>query len=107
MEGDKARQRTANMMLRNAQAGHVTGRRTFGYDKWTLHDDQGRRKRVERRLNKAEAAVVLSIFDCCAAGACHPPRLLAQGDRVEREQAPSAAEVRPPCSPSPSPPRAR
>src|SRR5580765_6829557 len=37
MERDKARQRTADAMLRKALAGHVTGGRTFGYDNVDVH----------------------------------------------------------------------
>ena len=69
MERDKARQRTSDAMLRKARAGHVTGGRVFGYDNVDVHDDQGRRARVERRVNDAEAAIVRRIFERCAAGA--------------------------------------
>jgi DNA invertase Pin-like site-specific DNA recombinase len=32
MERERARQRTADAMLRKARAGHVVGGRTYGYD---------------------------------------------------------------------------
>ncbi len=73
MERDKARQRTYDAMARKATAGHVTGGRVFGYDNVEIlgpPDGQGRQTRshVERRINKAEEAVVVRIFESCASG---------------------------------------
>ncbi len=74
MERQKASQRTADAMRRKAEAGHVTGGRTFGYDNVDVLANapgaDGRRKRlhVERRINEDEAAVVRRIFQLCADG---------------------------------------
>src|SRR5215472_573400 len=63
LERERARQRTADAMLRKAEAGHVTGGRTFGYDNVKLAGH------VERRVNEEEAVVVRGIFERYAAGA--------------------------------------
>ena len=57
LEREKARQRTYDAMLRKAKAGHVTGGRVFGYDNHRIDGSH-----VERRINKAEAAVVREIL---------------------------------------------
>jgi len=67
LERDKARQRTTDALVRKARAGHVTGGRVFGFDNVDVRDDQGRR-RVERLVNDAEAAVVRRIFALAAEG---------------------------------------
>jgi hypothetical protein len=69
MEREKARQRTADAMVRKARAGHVTGGRVFGYDNIEIRGADGKRSHVERRINVNEAAVVRRIFEMCAAGA--------------------------------------
>ena len=72
LEREKARQRTADAMLRKARARHVTGGRVFGYDnvEVTAPDATGasRRLYVERRINQTEAAVIRRIFELCARG---------------------------------------
>ena len=74
MEREKARQRTADAMLRKARAGHVTGGRVFGYDNrdvyFTEVAAEGRRTRlhVERVVNSQEAAIVRRIFEMCSEG---------------------------------------
>src|SRR4051794_36116512 len=62
LEREKARQRTYDAMQRKARAGHVTGGRTFGYDKVEIVGDNGKRSHVERRINQAQAAIVRRIF---------------------------------------------
>jgi site-specific DNA recombinase len=69
LEREKARQRTYDAMQRKARAGHVTGGRCFGYANIDIRDDAGRRVRVQRRVDDAEAAVVREIFERCAQGA--------------------------------------
>jgi site-specific DNA recombinase len=68
LERERARQRTYDAMVRKARAGHVTGGRLFGYDNLTIYDEAGVRSHVERRINKAEAAVVVRIFELAAEG---------------------------------------
>ncbi len=74
LEREKARQRTYDAMVRKAKALHVTGGRVFGYDNVEVPCDapspDGRVKRahVVRRINEAEAAMVIHIFQLCAAG---------------------------------------
>ena len=68
MEREKARQRTADAMVRKARAGHVTGGRVFGYDNIPVLDVAGQRSHVERRINDAEAVIIQRIFQMCAAG---------------------------------------
>lgn len=53
---------TYDAMQRKARAGHVTGGRVFGYDNVRVEGH------VERRINEAEAAVVVRIFEMTAAG---------------------------------------
>jgi site-specific DNA recombinase len=69
LEREKAKQRTYDAMQRKARAGHVTGGRVFGYDNVEVLGPDGQRSHVERRINEAEAAVVLRIFTLCADGA--------------------------------------
>jgi site-specific DNA recombinase len=68
VEREKARQRTYDAMVRKARAGHVTGGRVFGFDNLEVRAEDGRRIRVERRVNEAEAAVVVRIFELYAGG---------------------------------------
>jgi site-specific DNA recombinase len=68
LEREKARQRTADALHRKATAGHVTGGRVFGYDNVEVTSQEGKRERVERRVNEAEAVIVRRIFALCAAG---------------------------------------
>ena len=72
LERERARQRTADAMLRKAKAGHVTGGRVFGYDNIpvTATDGEGRevRDHVARRINEPEAEVIRRIFELSAAG---------------------------------------
>jgi DNA invertase Pin-like site-specific DNA recombinase len=68
LEREKARQRTYDAMQRKARAGHVTGGRVFGYDNFEIVGPDGQRLHVERRINTDEAAVVLRMFELCAAG---------------------------------------
>jgi site-specific DNA recombinase len=58
VEREKARQRTADAMLRKAKAGHVAGGRIFGYDNIRVDGH------VERRIN-ATAAGSPSAGPCC------------------------------------------
>src|SRR5262249_7972388 len=68
------RQRTADALLRKAQAGHVTGGTVFGYDNCEVLSDtpaaDGRRRRlyVRRVINPHQAEVVRRIFRLCADG---------------------------------------
>src|SRR5215471_552910 len=74
VEREKARQRTADAMLRKAKAGHVTGGRVYGYRNVDVYaeapDADGRRKRphVVREVNPTEAEVIQRIFALCAEG---------------------------------------
>jgi site-specific DNA recombinase len=69
LEREKARQRTADAMMRRAKAGYVTGGRCFGYDNVEILGAGGVRSHVERRINEDEAAVVRRIFELATAGA--------------------------------------
>jgi DNA invertase Pin-like site-specific DNA recombinase len=62
-ERRKSSQRTYDALLKKARAGHVTGGRVFGYDNMRLNGGH-----VERRVNAAEAAVVLDIYQRYARG---------------------------------------
>ncbi len=68
LEREKARQRTYDAMARKARHLHVTGGRTFGYDKVDVLGADGIRSHVERRINEAEAAVVRRLLELCADG---------------------------------------
>jgi DNA invertase Pin-like site-specific DNA recombinase len=63
IEREKGRQRTFDVMLRKAKAGHVTGGRVFGYDNVRVPAGH-----VMRIINEEEAAVVRRIFDLCIKG---------------------------------------
>jgi site-specific DNA recombinase len=63
LERERARQRTFDALSRKAKAGHVTGGRVFGYDNVEVLGPDGTRSHVERRINAAEAAVVVRIFE--------------------------------------------
>src|SRR5688572_12353120 len=93
MEREKARQRTADAMVRKAKAGHVTGGRVFGYDNVEILNDAGQRSHVERRVNEAEAAVVMRIFELCAVG--HGVRTIAKMLNEDGSVAPRAQQGRP------------
>jgi len=68
MERERARQRTADAMIRKVKAGHVTGGVVYGYDNVEVRSPEGRRLHVERHINETEAAVVRRIFELCAQG---------------------------------------
>ncbi len=68
MERERAKQRTADAMLRKAKAGHVTGGKTYGYDNREVLSAEGHRLHVLRVVNQQEAAIVRQIFDMCAGG---------------------------------------
>jgi site-specific DNA recombinase len=73
MEREKARQRTHDALVRKARAGYVAGGSVYGYDniEITVPDvvtGKSKRLHVERRINKAEAAVIREIFEKAAAG---------------------------------------
>jgi len=68
LEREKARQRTADAMMRKARMGHVTGGKTFGYDNVPIEGPAGTRSHVTRRVNEAEAATLRRIFGLCAQG---------------------------------------
>ena len=68
MERERAKQRTADAMLRKAKAGHVTGGKTYGYDNREVLSAEGHRLHVLRIVNQKEAAIVRQIFDMYAAG---------------------------------------
>ncbi len=69
LEREKARQRTADAMLRKASAGHVTGGRVFGYDNVEIHAPGGGRSHVRREINAEQAAIVRQIFELATLGA--------------------------------------
>lgn len=68
MERERAKQRTADAMLRKAKAGHVTGGKTYGYDNREVLSVEGHRLHVLRIVNQKEAAIVRQIFDMYAGG---------------------------------------
>lgn len=68
MERERAKQRTADAMLRKAKAGHVTGGKTYGYDNREVLSAEGHRLHVLRLVNQTEAAIVRQIFDMYAGG---------------------------------------
>ena len=73
MEREKASQRTHEVMLRKAKAGHVLGGKVYGYDNVDVWGDVGPdgnpvRKCVQRRINPTEAAIVRRIFEQYASG---------------------------------------
>ena len=97
VERERARQRTYDAMLRKAKAGHVTGGRVFGYDNvpvevagpvGSLH-----RSHVERKINHAEAAVVVQIFESYAQG--RGQTTIAKMLNAERACTPRAQQGRP------------
>ncbi|MBI4207199.1 MAG: recombinase family protein [Betaproteobacteria bacterium] len=93
MEREKARQRTADTMLRKAKAGHVTGGRVFGYENYEVRSRDGQRDHVERRVIEAEAGVVRRIFELCAQG--HGKRRIAHVLNEEGAPAPQPRKDRP------------
>ncbi|MCS6285873.1 MAG: recombinase family protein [Nitrospira sp.] len=68
MERERAKQRTADAMLRKAKAGHVTGGKTYGYDNHEVLSAEGHRLHVLRVVNPKEAELVRQIFDMYAGG---------------------------------------
>ena len=72
LEREKARQRTYDAMIRKARAGHVTGGVCFGYRNVEVTvpgpDGQPRRSHLEWRIEPAEAAVLVRIFQLTADG---------------------------------------
>jgi len=74
VEREKAGQRTHDAMLRKAKALHVTGGKVYGYDNvdvlGEVADAEGRsvRLHVTRRINPAQAAVIVRIFELYAHG---------------------------------------
>jgi site-specific DNA recombinase len=93
LEREKARQRTADAMVRKARAGHVTGGRVFGYDNVEVLDHAGQRSHVERRINDAEAVVVRRIFELSAGG--QGVRSITKLLNAAGEPAPRAQQGRP------------
>jgi site-specific DNA recombinase len=93
MEREKARQRTADAMLRLARAGHVCGGRVFGYDNVQVPGGDGKRSHVARQINEAEGAVIRRIFALCAApmGYTRIAKLL----NAERVRSPRPQQGRP------------
>jgi site-specific DNA recombinase len=73
IERERARQRTADALLRMARAGKVVGGTIFGYRNRAVlgePDASGQRRRLhtERVVDAAEAEVVRRIFRMCAEG---------------------------------------
>ena len=94
VEREKARQRTADAMLRKARAGHVTGGRIYGYDNVEVADAEGRRQHVLRQVNAAQAAVIRRIFALCAEG--HGFTRIAKALNEDGVAPPRRASGRPP-----------
>jgi len=92
-ERRKAAQRTYDAMQRKAQAGHVTGGRTFGYENRDVLDAAGKHSHVERRIKEPEAAIVRRIFELRAAG--HGLKAIAKTLNVERAVSPRPQRGRP------------
>jgi DNA invertase Pin-like site-specific DNA recombinase len=86
LEREKARQRTADAMLRKAKAGHVTGGMTYGYDNVPIEGPGGTRSHVVRRVNEPR-----------------PPRYAASSPSVSRVTATNASPMR--LTPMVFPPR--
>ncbi len=74
LERERARQRTHDALAAKARAGKVTGGVVFGYLNREVFSGAGdttgqrRRSHVERVVEPAEAAVIRTIFELCAAG---------------------------------------
>jgi site-specific DNA recombinase len=69
MEREKGRQRTHDAMLKKARARHVTGGRVYGYDNAEIIDPtSGKRARVDRIVNPAQADIVRRVFALYADG---------------------------------------
>lgn len=88
LEREKARASEPTTPCCERLAGHVTGGRVFGCENVEVQDAEGRRLHVERRIHEKEAAVVLRIFDACAAG--QGLRTIAKTLNAERVPAPRA-----------------
>ncbi|MBU6482657.1 MAG: recombinase family protein [Nitrospirae bacterium] len=69
MEREKTGQRVHDKLLQKVRAGHVVGCNVFGYDNVDVPGPDGTRQYVVRRINPAERAIVLRIFEMyCADG---------------------------------------
>ena len=68
VERERARQRTADAMLRKARAGHVAGGKVYGYSNVDVPGPDGRRSHVARAVEPEQAAVVRRIFTDYAGG---------------------------------------
>src|SRR5262249_6987917 len=74
VEREKASQRTYDAMYRKAESMHVTGNKVFGYDNVPVYsgdpnsDGTQKRQYVVRRINPAQAKVVVKIFELYASG---------------------------------------
>ena len=93
IEREKARQRVTDALTRKARHGHMCGGSCFGYDNSTVTGPDGRRSHVERRINEAEAAVVVRIFTLCAGG--KGMKTIAKLLNYERAPAPRPKRDRP------------
>ncbi len=68
-ERERASQRTHDKLLQKARDLHVVGCKVFGYDNVDVPGPDGTRQYVVRRINPAERAIVLRIFEMyCADG---------------------------------------
>jgi DNA invertase Pin-like site-specific DNA recombinase len=68
VERERASQRTYEVMLGKAKAGHVTGGRVYGYTNVRMQTPDGGRMHVRRQVHEAEAAIVHRIFQLYADG---------------------------------------
>src|SRR5262249_45373226 len=68
MERERARQRTADAMLKRAKAGFVAGGQVFGYLNREILAPDGRRSHVERVIDPRQAATIQRIYQDYAAG---------------------------------------
>ena len=68
-ERERTGQRTHDRLLQKARALHVVGCKVFGYDNVDVLGPDGTRQYAVRRINPAERAIVLRIFEMyCADG---------------------------------------
>lgn len=63
VEGERAKQRTYDALLRKAKAGHVTGGGVYGYDNREIVTADGQRLHVVRVVNQSQAATVRRVFE--------------------------------------------
>ena len=95
MERERARQRTADAMVRKARAGHVAGGKVYGYTNVDVAGPDGRRSHVMREIHEEQAAVVRRIFADYAAGV----GMVRIAKRLNAEGiAPPRTRKRAPCS---------